>query len=183
MIAVRRARRRRAVAIGVGVCLVVVAALVGVYLLSGDSAQQAAVGEPTQTVVALQGAHTATMNLSPSTGTFAAGTTLTVKLVIDGGGQAFNAAQATVRVSGSARLLSVAPGNCGFSFVPTPTAAAPRVFAAILGGSSKGCTVYALLLQVTGTQPFAITLSNAEVLARAPGAPEILSRVISGSYN
>jgi hypothetical protein len=183
MIAVRRARRRRAVAVGVSVCVVVGAALLGYFLLGGGGAPQAVVGTPTSTTVALQGAHTATMSLSPSTGTYAAGTALTVKLVIDGGGQAFNATQATVHVSGAARLLSVAPGNCGFSFVPTPTAAAPRVFAAILGGSSKGCTVYALLLQVTGTQPFAITLSNAEVLARAKGAPEILSRVISGSYN
>jgi len=129
-----------------------------------------------------QDASSATMAISPSTGTFNVGDSVTASLVIDGGGQAFNAAQATVNVTGPAIVQSLTPGDCGFSFAQAPTTSDPSFPGAILGASSMKCTVYTVTLRVTGSSPIGIALSDAAVLDVARNS-DILSSVTSATYN
>jgi len=129
-----------------------------------------------------QDASSATMAISPSTGTFNVGDIVTASLMVDGGGQAFNAAQATVNVTGPATVQSLAPGDCGFSFAQAPTTSDPSFPGAILGASSTKCTVYTVTLRVTGSSPVGITLSDAAVLDAASSS-DILSSVTNATYN
>jgi len=133
---------------------------------------------------------TATINTSPLYGTFSANQEFTVDLVIDGDGQAFNAAKATVSVSGnlSIKTLSIttAPsGGCNFIFAnpgKTPTASDPSFAGGILNGSSLHCNLYTLTLQTTAQGTGAITLKNGSVKAYA-NHNEILLSMQNGSYS
>lgn len=133
---------------------------------------------------------TATINTSPSSGTFSVNQEFTVDLVIDGGGEAFNAAQATVAVSSnlSVKTLTITPtssGGCNFIFVnlkKTPTVTDPSFAGGILNGSSLHCNLYTLTLQGTAQGTGAITLRNGSVKSYA-NHNEILLSMQDGSYS
>ena len=133
---------------------------------------------------------TATINTSPSSGTFSVNQEFSIDLVIDGGGQAFNAAQATVVVSGnlSVKALTItatSSGGCNFTFVnqnKTPTASDPSFTGAILNGSSLHCILYTLTLQGSATGGGAVTLTKGKVKAYA-NHDEILLSMQDGSYS
>ena len=123
----------------------------------------------------------ATMNLNPATGSHNVGGSLSVDLVIDGQGEAFNAAKATVEVSSALQINDIFLGDCNFSFITTPTTANPSFVGAILGDSSGQCTVYTLSLTPVQSGSGLITLSAASV-KKFGNAEEILQTVQSGTY-
>jgi hypothetical protein len=126
-------------------------------------------------------AASATMSLSPATGSYDVGNSFSVDLVIDGNGEAFNAAKATVEVSGGLQINDVFLGDCNFSFITTPTATDPSFVGAILGDSSGQCTVYTLSLTPVQSGSGLITLSDVSV-KKFGTAEEILQSVQSGTY-
>ena len=126
-------------------------------------------------------AASATMSLSPATGSYDAGNAFSVDLVIDGNGDAFNAAKATVEVSGGLQINDVFLGDCNFSFITTPTATNPSFVGAILGDSSQQCTVYTLSLTPVAQGTGLITISGASV-KKYGSAEEILQSAQNGTY-
>ena len=132
---------------------------------------------------------TATINTTPSSGTFTVGQQFTVSLVIDGGGQVFNAAQANVTLSSNLSiqafvLTPATSGGCNFTFANkkrTPTALDPSFAGAILNGSSTHCTVYSLIISATAPGTGTITLTRAAVKTYGENG-EILLSVQNGSY-
>lgn len=132
---------------------------------------------------------TATINTNPSTATIIAGQAFNVNIVIDGGGQAFNAAQSIVTVSSNLLIQSVTitasdSGGCNFIFVnrsKTPTTADPSFAGAILNGSSLKCTLYTLTLQAVATGTGTISLTKASVKAYGTHN-EILLSTLDGTY-
>ncbi len=133
---------------------------------------------------------TATINITPASGAFPIGQLFSVNLVIDGGGQTFNAAQANVSVSGnlSVQSLTLTPpesGGCNFTFVnqnKTPTAASPSFAGGILNSFSAQCTLYTLTLSGTTTGPATIDIAQGSIKGYENHG-EILLSVQNGSYN
>lgn len=128
---------------------------------------------------------TATMNVSPSSGSHNVGDTFNVDLVINGGGQSFNAAAATVTPSSNLSIQSLTQGSCGFQYVPssdTPTVTKPSFQGAVLlAGSSTGCTVYTLGLKAVAAGTGTLSLSGVQVLSNIDSSNILLSSQ-SGSY-
>jgi hypothetical protein len=122
-----------------------------------------------------------TINLSPATGTYDIGKTFSVDLVIDGNGDAFNAAKATVQVSANMQVNDVFLGDCNFSFINTPTTTNPSFVGALLGESSEQCTVYTLSVTPLSSATGLITISDASV-KKFGNAEEILQSVQNGTY-
>lgn len=122
-----------------------------------------------------------TMSLSPASGTFQTGQPFQVAVTIDGGGTAFNAAQATVTTSQTVEIQQVNLGDCDFAFVKTPTQANTSFAGAILGGSTESCTVYTLTLQATEPGIGYVSLTNAAI-KQYKTAQEILSSTTDGRY-
>ncbi len=114
---------------------------------------------------------TATIKATPGSGSVVTGQTFKVDIVVDGGGQTFNAAQAHLTLSNNLIIQSVtsvpqASGGCNFTYVNqglTPTVAHPSFVGAILSGASARCTAYTLNLQATGTGTGTITIINGSV--------------------
>lgn len=135
------------------------------------------------------GTPTATIIATPSNGTFAVGQQFNVNVVINGNGQAFNAAEADVSVSSnltvnSLALVSPSSGGCNFTFAgtsSTPTAQNPSFAGAILNGSSELCTLYTLTLTANALGSGSITFNNSSVKAYAD-SDDILASVGNGSY-
>jgi hypothetical protein len=121
----------------------------------------------------------ATMSLNPATGSY--NNTFSVDLVIDGNGEAFNAAKATIEASSGLRINDVFLGNCNFSFITTPTAANPSFVGTILGDSSEQCTVYTLSLTPVAQGTGLITISDASI-KQYGDAEEILQSIQGGTY-
>lgn len=124
---------------------------------------------------------TATINASPVSGTLIINSPTTVTVTVNGGGQAFNAAQATVATSSNLTVTNLTNGNCNFTYTQTPTAADPSFAGAVLGSSSNSCTVYTLTVQPNAGGTGTISFSAGSVKAFANTA-EILSGVQNGSY-
>jgi hypothetical protein len=127
---------------------------------------------------------TATINTFPASASVTVGTPVTVNVVVDGGGQAFNAAQATVAGSPNLAITSLsapATNPCNFTYMQTPTRANPSFAGAILASSSTTCTVYTLTLTPLSAGTGTITLSNASVKAYSDSG-EILQGVQNGTY-
>lgn len=124
---------------------------------------------------------TATINATPTNGTLVINNPTTVAVAVNGGGQAFNAAQATVAVSNNLTVTNLTNGNCNFTYTQTPTAATPTFAGAILGSSSNSCTVYTLTVRPNAGGTGTITFSGGSVKAYTNNA-EILSGVQNGSY-
>lgn len=136
-----------------------------------------------------QGTQTATINITPSGGPITLGQTFSVDLVIDGGGQTFNAAQADISISSNLTVqsLTITPagqGGCNFIFVnqqKTPTVTSPSFAAAQLSGSVARCTLFTMTLLANATGTGTINLSNASVISQ-PGHEKILLSYTNGLY-
>jgi hypothetical protein len=132
---------------------------------------------------------TATISIIPSSGTYAPGQDFTLSLVIDGGGQTFNAAQATVSVSSnlSIQSLTITPqgsGGCNFTFVKTnktPSASNPSFAGGILQGFSNLCTLYTMVVRGTSNGPASVTIGQSSVKGYDSHG-EILQTTLSGIY-
>ena len=120
-----------------------------------------------------------TLKTSPNSGTYSS--SFVVDVVVDGGGQAFNAAQATVSISPNLSVSDLVLGDCKFSYLATPSIANPSFGGVILGSSSKKCTVYSLTLVPIEKGTASITLTNASI-KRFGDAANILSTIQNGSY-
>lgn len=142
---------------------------------------QIATSTPTPTVSPL----TATIGASPQTTTMTVGQQSSIKIVVDGGGKAFNAAQASVAVSPNLIVSSVSSPSgtpCNMTYTGTAPNPTSLSFAgAILGGSSTSCTVYRMTITPNAPGTGTITISNASVKALIDNS-EILSSVDNGTY-
>lgn len=128
---------------------------------------------------------TATILTSGASSNYLVGDTFTVDVRVNGGGNSFNAAQATVITSSNLSVLGVgivpaSSGGCNFSYTVSPTIANPSFAGAILGGSSSACTVYTLTLRAVASGTGSIQFSSASVKF-AVNSSEILSGVTNGS--
>lgn len=122
------------------------------------------------------------MELNPGSGSYIIGSPITVNLIIDGHGDIFNAAKATVTLSPNLNATDLTLGDCNFSLVTTPTIANPSFTGVLLGTSSDKCTVYTLTLMPISAGTGTITLSNAEV-KQFKTANDILTSLQNGSYS
>jgi hypothetical protein len=127
-------------------------------------------------------AYAATINLSPSSGTYPATRPFSVAMVINEQTDSFNAAQAGVTVSNNLTVADLVLGDCGFSFVKTPTIQDPSYVGVLLGSSKKSCTVYTLTLIPSGSDDGTVTLSDASV-KRYGDAKELITAVSLGKYS
>jgi hypothetical protein len=121
----------------------------------------------------------ATMVFSPGTGSF--GKEFTVNLVVDGHGDKFNAAQATVTLSSNLKIQNLVLGDCNFSYLKTPSIQNPSFSGVILSAGSTNCTVYTLTLTPVAKGKASILLSKASV-KRYGDAAEILSLTNNATY-
>ncbi len=120
-----------------------------------------------------------TLSVSPSEGTF--DKEFTVNVVVDGHGDVFNAAQATASLSAQLAIKEVVLGDCGFSFITTPSSSDLSFSGVLLGKKAQKCTVYSATLipieKGTGT------LSFPKATVRKYGdASNVLSSIKNGSY-
>lgn len=119
-----------------------------------------------------------TMQVTPGSGSYSQAFTIAITINSD---TAFNAAAGNVSLS-NISVSELIFGNCGFSFVTTPTTSNPSFTGVILGGSSKQCTVYTMTIKPTTTGPGGVAISNASV-KEAGTAQELLSSTSDGSYS
>ena len=80
------------------------------------------------------------MSFSPSSGSY--GKPFTINLVLDGHGDKFNAAQATIKASSQVKVQDITLGDCNFSFITTPTSKDLSFAGVILSSYAQKCTVY-----------------------------------------
>lgn len=133
---------------------------------------------------------TVTINIAPYSGSYAVGDQFVVNLVIDGGGQTFNAAQASIAVSSNLTIQSLtvntsSTNGCNFTFVNTkntPTISDPSFAGAILNGSSSSCILYSMVVLVNAAGTGTIAITHGSVKAYTNSA-EILLSTQDGSYN
>lgn len=125
------------------------------------------------------GKGSSTLSAFPSSGSF--GKAFSVDIVIDGHSDTFNAAEAIVSISKSLFVQDLILGNCNFSFINTPSVVNPSFEGAILGGSSKKCTVFTLKLVPVKKEVGTISFSKATV-RRYGDAANVLASVKNGSY-
>lgn len=121
------------------------------------------------------------MGVTPYSGTYTVGTPVNVDLVINGHGDTFNAAQATVALSNNLNLTGLTLGDCNFSYVKTPSVSNPAFVGVMLGSSSQKCTVYTLNILPLSTGTGTITLSNAAV-KKYKTAQDALASLQNGSF-
>lgn len=117
--------------------------------------------------------------ISPSIGTF--NKPFTVNVTIDGGGQAFNGAQATVTVSTNLAVTNLNLGDCNFSFLTTPSLNNPSFAGVLLGKSATKCTVYTITLAPVKKGTASIMLAKGSI-KRFGDAAEILGSMQQGNY-
>lgn len=121
----------------------------------------------------------ATIAPSPSNGSY--GKPFTVNMVVDGSGDKFNAAEATVNISSNLKIQDVELGDCNFSFLKTPTAENPSFAGIIISTYSTKCTAYTLTLAPIKKGTGTITLTKGSV-KRYGDAHELLSATSNGIY-
>lgn len=122
-----------------------------------------------------------TISVFPSSGNFDQGSTFDAEIVIDGGGENFNASEATVSVSNNLKVNEIVLGDCGFAYVTTPTITSLSYAGVILGGSEASCTAYSLKLQSIGGGSGFIYISDGSIKS-FDGAVELLENTSNGSY-
>lgn len=121
----------------------------------------------------------AMMGVNPHSGAY--GKPFTVSLVIDGQGEKFNAAEATITLPSGLAVKDLILGDCNFSFLKTPSVQNPSFSGVILGSYTTKCTVYTLSLVPIAKGEATITLAKAKIL-RYGDAKSILSTATGGSY-
>lgn len=123
-----------------------------------------------------------TIGASPSTGSsYTVNTPFTVDIIIDGDGEAFNAAKASVKTTPSLQINDLILGDCNFSFVKTPSTTEPSFAGVILGNSSKKCTLYTLNVTPLSEGTGRIDITDTSI-KRYGDAAEILGGVQNGTY-
>lgn len=127
-------------------------------------------------------ASAASIRVAPSSNNLQVGNTYTVDVKVQGDGQAFDTASATVTASSNLTVNSVILGNCGFSFVKTPIVSDLTFKGAILGGSSEDCTAYSLTLQPNAVGTGTITITEGSVISASSPSTQIISSVQNGNY-
>jgi len=120
-----------------------------------------------------------TMGSLPETGYYTK--PFKVSLVIDGHGDKFNAAQATVKLSSNLKIKDLTLGDCNFSYLHTPSIQDPTFEGIIISTYLTKCTVYTLTLIPISKGHGTITLSKTHV-KRYGDAAEVLSKTTNGSY-
>ncbi len=126
---------------------------------------------------------TARILVEPNLGTVAPNQTFTADIVVDGGGQPFNAAQATISVTPnltvqSVNITPVETGGCNLTFAnqaATPSVANLSFAGAILDGSSQKCTVMTVTLVAGSSGTGAVSVSNSQVKSSDDSAEIFLS--------
>lgn len=121
-----------------------------------------------------------TIGFSPQLGSF--DKSFTVSLVIDGHGDKFNAAQATVVIPSNLAIKDLILGDCNFSFLKTPSIQQPSFTGIILNKYSTKCTIYTLVLVPISKGNATISLSKVSV-KRYGDASNILSSTQEGKYS
>jgi hypothetical protein len=124
-------------------------------------------------------AASSTLSVSPATGSY--GVSFAVDLIIDGKGDVFNAAEASVSASPSLAVQNVVTGDCKFSFMKSPSVADLSFKGVALGKSLKKCTVYTITVAPVLREKGSITVSDAQVL-RFGDAKNVLASIQNGSY-
>lgn len=140
---------------------------------------------PTPTLSPTPTPEPVSITVSPSTQNVTAGSSFNVNVVVNGGGQEFNAAQATVNVSSNLtvnNLHNPTTNACNLQYTLTPSASNPSFAGAIFNGSSTGCTVYTLTLTPVSSGIGTITFTNGAIKSYA-NAGEILTGVTNGTYS
>jgi hypothetical protein len=120
-----------------------------------------------------------TIGFFPSMGSF--NNEFTVNLIVDGHGDKFNAAQATVSISSGLAVKDIVLGNCNFSFLKTPSRKSPSFAGVILSTNSTKCAVYSLTLVPIAKGNGVLSLSDGSV-KRYGDAANVLSSTQNGSY-
>lgn len=122
--------------------------------------------------------------VSPSSSNVTVGTPFNVDVVVNGGGQIFNAAQATVSLSSNLTVSSLhnpTANACNLQYTQTPSASNTSFAGAIFNGSSTNCKVYSLTIIPSSVGTGTITLTNGAIKSYAD-ASEILTGVTNGTY-
>lgn len=135
------------------------------------------------------GRKTASILVSPSSGTYTQGQTFSVDVKVDGGGTAFNAAQANVTLSSSLQVTDLtipatSSGGCGFTWANnknTPSITNLNFSGAILKTYSLGCTVYTVTLKALTTGTGTFTFTKGSVISYTTHK-QILNSLGNGSY-
>lgn len=104
-----------------------------------------------------------------------------VDVIIDGHGDTFNAAEATVQLSEAVQVEEVVLGDCNLSFLTTPSRGNLSFSGVILSGSAKKCTAYTVMLSPTAKGKASLTFSDAAVRQYGDAA-DVLSSVKNGSF-
>lgn len=120
-----------------------------------------------------------TMDFSPANGKF--DKAFKVNLIIDGHGDKFNAAEATVKLSPNLKVKDVIMGDCHFSSLRTPSTQNPSFAGIIIKTYSKKCTAYTLTLLPIQKGKATITVADASV-KRYGDAAEVLKKASNASY-
>lgn len=124
-----------------------------------------------------------TISLSLSTASVTVGQPFSTTIVVHGG-QAFNAAKATVTVSSNLTVNGIqsAPSpECNMNYTQSPSSSNPSFAGAIYGSSSTNCNVYTVTLTPNAVGTGTITFTNAQIKAYADNT-NILSGVQNGSF-
>lgn len=119
------------------------------------------------------------IGVSPQKGTF--GKPFSINVTIDGHGDKFNAAQATVTLSANIAIQNLILGDCDFSFLTSPSVQDPSFAGIIFSNYKRECTLYTLSLVPTAKGTGAINFSHASI-KRYGDAANVLSTVQNGSY-
>lgn len=131
-------------------------------------------------------AGSATISVSPATGSYQVGQAFSVNLSVNGGGSNFNAVAADVTLSPNLSVQSITPGDCSFTLVRPYSPANPSFAGAVLTGFSQGCTVYTMnvVAKSKGTGTIALSKGSVEVpTGKTPtDVAELLSSMKGGSY-
>ncbi len=125
------------------------------------------------------------VEVSPASSSVNVGTPFNVDVVVDGGGQAFNAAQATISVSSNLTVTGLhnATSNpCNFQYTQTPSVSSPSFAGAIFGSSATSCKVYTLTLTPNAIGTGTIVLTNASIKSYSNNS-ELLTGVQDGSFS
>lgn len=126
-------------------------------------------------------ANTAVMSAYPATGSYSVGTNFNIAIVVDGGGQTFNAAQAKIALT-NLTVQSIQPGTCNFTYTQTPTVLNTSFAGAILGGSTTNCTVLTMTVSTLTAGNASLTFNTPEVVSDDGNGTLILQTVNNGAY-
>ncbi len=124
------------------------------------------------------------LSIPSSTSSPTVGVPFTADIEVNGNGQAFNAAQATVTISSNLAIIGVrnpSSSACNFQYTQAPSVGNPSFAGAIVGASSTDCKVITLVVSPTTVGNGTITLTNGSIKSYS-NSSEMLSSVNNGAY-